>query len=416
MKKLAIPDSWRMVRLQEVADINRKKWTPRRGGPIRYLDLTAVSTPGRLSPPRDLAAEDAPSRARRLVRSGDTLISTVRPYLKGHARIREAPPNLVASTGFAVISPRPLIHRSLIFHHALGPSFAQHLEARMTGQAYPAVRPSDVGSYEFALPLLDEQKAIAEVLDSIDDTIEQTDRVIAATERLRDSLLHELLTNGLPGWHTEWQEHPNLGTIPADWNVVRLGNVAQVKGGTGFPLDRQGGQVGEYPFIKVSDMTLEGNHTRIHYANNYVGPEDVLALRATVFPPGTIVFPKVGAAIATNKKRVLAVPTIIDNNIVGITVVDTGKCDGTFLYHWFQSVDLFQFANVSAVPSITGARLKRENLPLPPLAQQQAIANVLDGVDDSIEETGREKAALTAFKDSIADALLTGRVRVPGHT
>ena len=62
------------------------------------------------------------------------------------------------------------------------------------------------------------------VLDSIDDAIERTEAVIAATERLRDALLHELLTRGVPGWHSEWKEAPGLGTIPACWEVVRLGD------------------------------------------------------------------------------------------------------------------------------------------------------------------------------------------------
>ena len=74
------------------------------------------------------------------------------------------------------------------------------------------------------LPPLPEQRAIAAVLDSIDDAIERTEAVIAATEQLRDSLLHQLLTRGVPGWHTEWKEAPGLGTIPADWEVVRLGD------------------------------------------------------------------------------------------------------------------------------------------------------------------------------------------------
>ena len=59
-----------------------------------------------------------------------------------------------------------------------------------------------------AVPPLPEQRAIAAVLDSIDEAIERTEAVIAATERLRDALLHELLTRGVPGWHTEWKDAP----------------------------------------------------------------------------------------------------------------------------------------------------------------------------------------------------------------
>ena len=78
------------------------------------------------------------------------------------------------------------------------------------------------------LPPLEEQRAIAAVLDSIDEAIERTEEVIAATERLRDALLHDLLTRGLPGRHTEWKQVRGLGTIPACWDVVRLGDVAGI--------------------------------------------------------------------------------------------------------------------------------------------------------------------------------------------
>ena len=75
--------------------------------------------------------------------------------------------------------------------------------------------------------MIEEQRAIAGVLDAIDEAIERTEAVIAATERLRDSLLHELLTRGVPGWHREWKEVAGVGTVPACWEVVRLGEVAQ---------------------------------------------------------------------------------------------------------------------------------------------------------------------------------------------
>ena len=86
-------------------------------------------------------------------------------------------------------------------------------------------------SLPILLPPLSEQRAIAAVLDAIDEAIERTEAVISATERLRDALLHELLTRGVPGWHTEWRTVPGLGTIPADWQVVRLGDVAEVRRG-----------------------------------------------------------------------------------------------------------------------------------------------------------------------------------------
>ena len=203
--------------------------------------------------------------------------------------------------------------------------------------------------------------------------------------------------------------------MPKGWGLVRLGDVAEVKGGVGFPLDRQGRKVGDYPFIKVSDMTLGGNETYIRQANNYVDEQDARDLAVNIFTPGTIVFPKIGAAIATNKKRVLTIPTIIDNNIVGITVSNLKRCDPRFLHNWFESIDIAQFANVSAVPSITSTRLKHEMVLLPPLPEQRAIAAVLDSIDEAIGGVEATIAATEQLRDSLLHQLLARGV--PGwHT
>ena len=99
-------------------------------------------------------------------------------------------------------------------------------------------------AFPLLLPPLPEQRAIAAVLDAIDDAIERTEAVITATERLRDALLHELLTRGVPGWHTQWKDVPGIGTIPAAWEVVRLGEVLEsTTYGTNEPLSTRGEMV-----------------------------------------------------------------------------------------------------------------------------------------------------------------------------
>ena len=94
----------------------------------------------------------------------------------------------------------------------------------ITRSAWPALRcRAHRGAISGRPSRPSEQRAIAAVLDAIDEAIERTEEVIAATERLRDALLHELLTRGLPGRHSEWADVPGLGTVPACWDVVRLG-------------------------------------------------------------------------------------------------------------------------------------------------------------------------------------------------
>ncbi len=99
----------------------------------------------------------------------------------------------------------------------------------LTGDGRAGLNLGLIRGFSFLLPPLPEQRAIAAALDSIDDAIERTEAVIAATEQLRNSLLHQLLTYGVLGWHTEWKDVPGLGTTPRDWDVVRLGEVTEIK-------------------------------------------------------------------------------------------------------------------------------------------------------------------------------------------
>ena len=98
--------------------------------------------------------------------------------------------------------------------------------------------------------------------------------------------------------------------------------------------------------------------------------------------------------------------------MVGVTVSNATKCVPRFLYSWIESIDLSTFANVSAVPSITGSRLKQEKVPLPSLDEQRTIAVVLDSVDAAVKRGREERERLQAVKASAAEALLSGRVRV----
>ena len=178
--------------------MNRSNWDSTRGASILYLDLTAVVAPGQLSTPKEIAAKDAPSRARRRVFSGDILVSTVRPNLRSFARIEKAPDDLVASTGFAVLTPSGGVCGSFVYHQVMSISFACYLDRAATGQAYPAVRPEDVIAYRLALPPLCEQRAIAVALDGVDDAIKRIQVERASLTVMKASMADTLLTGRRP--------------------------------------------------------------------------------------------------------------------------------------------------------------------------------------------------------------------------
>ena len=189
-----IPACWEVVRLGDVAEVNARAWDPSEGNDILYLDLTAVVMPGVLAPPRELAAKDAPSRARRRVQAGDILVSTVRPNLRGFARVTAAQENLIASTGFAVVTAKARVDGSLLYYQVMTDEFATYLEEATTGQAYPAVRAVDVANFRFAIAPLPEQQTIAALLDSLDGAIKLGRKERDGLTSLNSSVADALLT------------------------------------------------------------------------------------------------------------------------------------------------------------------------------------------------------------------------------
>jgi type I restriction enzyme S subunit len=126
------------VRLVDVAVVNQQKVTPLPGKEIRYIDISSVSH-GSVEWPPLVPWEDAPSRARRGVSVGDTIWSTVRPGRKSFALILDNDPELVVSTGFAVLTPQK-VGPAFLHEVAKRDKFVQYLESVAEGSAYPAVR------------------------------------------------------------------------------------------------------------------------------------------------------------------------------------------------------------------------------------------------------------------------------------
>ena len=166
-----------------------------------------------------------------------------------------------------------------------------------------------------------------------------------------------------------------------------LGEIAEIRSGWGFPKSEQGRNVGEIPFYKVSDMNLQGNEVTLRCASNYIDAATAERLRIKPAPAGTIVFPKIGAALRTNKKRILSQTSAYDNNVMGL--IPTPQISPYFLYHWMQEVNLAAVANDSgAVPSIRKSAMATIPFPLLPSNEQRHIVSILDKFDAVINDLG----------------------------
>jgi len=183
------------VPLREVVEFNRVSYKP--GDPdesVDYIDIASVS-PGRVDAVARTTWGDAPSRARRGVRDGDVIYSTVRPGRQSYALILDPIESVVVSTGFAVMSPSPEIGSSLLTTVAGATDFAAYLKSVAHGSAYPAVSVDAMGNYLVDVPA---DPAVAKEFEVSTMPLRRRSHLLEsendALGRLREALLPELLS------------------------------------------------------------------------------------------------------------------------------------------------------------------------------------------------------------------------------
>jgi type I restriction enzyme S subunit len=190
----SLPQEWTYARLGDICDpVDRINPRIEPEKEFIYLEIASINNHQKITAPRRYFGKDAPSRARQLVKAGDTLFSTVRTYLRHIAIVDKMYDCQVASTGFCVIRPRTPISNRWMFYLVQTDNFLNPLTKIQRGTSYPAVRDSDVFAQIIPLAPLSEQQRIADEIErrlSEADEIEKiADQSLRLSERLRQSIL-----------------------------------------------------------------------------------------------------------------------------------------------------------------------------------------------------------------------------------
>ncbi|RLE15094.1 restriction endonuclease subunit S [Candidatus Aerophobetes bacterium] len=263
-----------------------------------------------------------------------------------------------------------------------------------------------VGKTFVALPPLQEQKAIADVLSAVDDVIQKTDEVIAKTERLKKGLMQELLTRGIG--HKEFKD-TEIGRIPKEWEVVRLKEV--VLPTENIDPTKEHGK--EFKYVDISSID---NFVNKITGWNIITHENAPSRAKKLIKAGDVIF----ATTRPYLKNIAIVPEELDEQIcsTGFCVIRANR--NYAVSEWiFYNVLTKQFIiRVSSkmrgatYPAISDDNVLNEKIPLPPLLEQQKIASILSTVDENLEIEREEKAKLQRIKQGLMDLLLTGKVRI----
>lgn len=230
---------------------------------ISYIDISSVDSDGFVAEATELTFGAAPSRARRVLRTGDVFISTVRTYLTAIAFCDARMDSFVCSTGFAVLTAQNRVLPKFLHYWARSSNFVGEVVARSTGVSYPAINASEIGNLPFPLLALDHQQTIADFLDrktgQIDALIAKKQRQIELLSEKRQVLVSQAITKGLDATASMKDSCvPWLGDVPAHWNVERL-RWRLLRIGQGWSPQCEGRQAepGEWGVLKVGCMNSE---------------------------------------------------------------------------------------------------------------------------------------------------------------
>ena len=177
-------------------------------------------------------------------------------------------------------------------------------------------------------------------------------------------------------------EIPN--PLPKGWQWVRLSSVFVTSSGNTFDATLEK-ETGAFAYVKVGDMNLLGNELIITTSSRFIDPDEKMS-RALI-PAGSIIFPKRGGAIATNKKRIVCNPIFVDLNTMAITPIQGVVID--YAYLWLLTIDLATLNTGTSVPQINHQDIDPLPFPLPPQPEQHRIVAKVDqlmGLCDTLEE------------------------------
>ena len=417
-----LPNEWKSERLKDVAAINVSSLPASTDSDYEfdYLEISNVNYHGIVDPNaiERLRYEDAPSRARRRLAKNCMAISSVRPNLQALAFIENAPDDLVCSTGFNVV--RPTAHKlspKFAYYSLLSEGARQYFEATAKGVGYPAVDDKDFQAFSVSLPPLPEQQRIAVYLDAscaaIDAAVAAKRRQLETLGYLRENVIQVAVCNGLNpkvrmvGSKIDW-----IPSLPEHWKKVKLKRHVEMLRGqfTHRPRSDPAYYDGPYPFIQTGSISAVEK-----FITEYSQTLNELGLSVSkMFPSGTIVMTITGAKIA--EVAVTTFDACFPDSIVGFVPDHSLNKDYLFYVLIAMKPALLGSMIVTTQPNLNYVQIGGNYIPLPPLAEQESIANHIESemnriraIRDSLET---QIATLTAYRKSLIHECVTGQRRI----
>ena len=426
-----VPEHWDVKRLKFVTSINDESLSEDED-PLRemvYVNIGSVDSAHGIEQVEEMLFEDAPSRARRLVMNGDTIVSTVRTYLGAIAPVIEPPPHMVVSTGFAVVRPQR-VDAGFISWALRERRIVEAIVARSTGVSYPAINAPEIGELFVTLPPLGEQRAIGAFLDReterFDSLVAKMRLLIERLGEYRTALITRTVTRGLPaeaarlvGLDPSPPLKPSgmdwLGEVPEHWEVKRLKYLLRVplQYGANEPSNLIDPESPRY--IRITDIREDG----------MLWDETLRSIPQEVAEPyllseGDLLFARSGATVGKTFKYLHSWGKAAYAGYLVRARLNGHLAESNFVEYYTHSQEYkgWILGNLiqSTIQNVSAERYASLAVPLPPIDEQRAIATFLDRATERIDPLAAKMRLLMErlgeYRTALITAAVTGKIDV----
>lgn len=292
------------------------------------------------------------------------------------------------------ISCGPYIIPEFLKYVLLSYSFLKYTVALSQRSGMPKVNREEVIKYEFSLPSIIEQQKIAKSLSDMDALIAKSEKFVKKYQALKQACLQHMFPR-------EGQTEPDvrLPGFTAPWEQRKLGDYVTIISGDAPSKFDEGNEL----YVKVDDLNCNSKYV--------IDSKNKVALHESInkAPEGSVVFPKRGAAIMTNKVRILADDCYIDTNLMALS---SNKIDSEFLYNIISKEGLYKIADTSTIPQINNKHIEPYEVLLPRLDEQRTIGKFFKDVDNLITLHQRTCNKYKKIKQGMMEELLSGKIRL----
>ena len=399
-------EGWKVATIGDLAIINPEHthaWPAARR--LRYIDLSSVSARDgvRAEAVAEYAYGEAPGRARRVVRTGDVLVATVRPYLRGFGKVPPWLDQEVASTGFAVLRAREGVAMpGFLWCIVQTDRFVDGLMQRATGSSYPAVRPEDVATQPVNVPPLAEQRRIVDLISAVD-------RYRAAAQASADLFVRAGQRMVSAEWHAMGAERAPVTSVAGTAFGHRLHDGDWIES-----KDQSPSGEGAIRLLQLADL---GVGEFLDRSDRWITPDTFRRLRCTAVLPGDLLISR----MAEPAGRTARVPSF-DYGMVTAVDCTILRLDPTVAVpdywlallnsqEWLSEVN--SLATGSTRRRVTRRNLERIAVPVVPIERQRRVGALLASVADTAASARRLTRVLTDLRTSLLANLLSGDHELP---